>query len=88
MDRCPHAWIEYCPLYVGSHTGRGLGCVDGNEDGPLALCRVGRGEIQYAEAVAKLRAVDPRLVAQCEWNESAAAIREQRARNMKLAGVH
>lgn len=92
MDRtcetCPHKRIEYCPLYVESHTGRGMGCVSGEEDGPLAVCRVGRGELRYEEAVAKLRAVDPHLVAQCEWNERAAAIREQRARNMRLAGVH
>jgi hypothetical protein len=81
---CPHERIQHCPLYVESHNVRGLGCVDDME-GP---CRVERGEMKYAAAVARVRAIDPRLIAQCEWSESNAVRSEQRARNMRLAGIH
>jgi hypothetical protein len=81
---CPHERIQYCPLYVESHYARGLGCVDD----PCGDCLVTRGKMDYAAQVEVVRAVDPRMIAQLAFAEQAAASREQRARNMRLAGIH
>ena len=82
--KCPHARVQHCPLYVESHNCRQLGCVD-----DIAKpCRVERGKTTYTKAVKALRAVDPRLVAICEFNENAYESREQISRNMRLLGIH
>jgi hypothetical protein len=82
--KCPHDRIQHCPLYVESHNCRQLGCVD-DVGKP---CRVERGKMKYARAVASLRAVDPKLVAITEFNEKAHQSREQISRNMRLLGIH
>ena len=38
--------------------------------------------------VLALRIAHPKVVAECEWNASIRASKEQRARNMRLSGVH
>ncbi len=45
--RCPWFAIRKCPLYIESHDGRGLGCVDDM----ARPCRVSRGEMNYHQAV-------------------------------------
>lgn len=82
--RCPHAWIEYCPLYVASHDGKlcGLGCVVDL----AAPCRVEKGEI-YATLLGLVMAADPRMVAEVKWAEAARASLEQRERNRRAAGI-
>ena len=83
--KCPHANIIHCPLYVASHAAIGIGCDDGGlADGG---CAVDRG-MDYVCEVAKFRAQMPREVAMLEWNERAEQMRQQRARNMRAAGVH
>jgi hypothetical protein len=47
---CPVGDISRCPLYIESHVGRGLGCVD-----DLALsCKVARSEMNISAAVQTL----------------------------------
>lgn len=86
--KCPHANIVNCPLYHAAHAPTefpGCGCDDGNLD--QGGCAVDRG-MDYTATVAKMRAIDPRFIAQMEWREAAEHIKEQRARNMRLSGVH
>jgi hypothetical protein len=42
--------IARCPLYIESHVGRGLGCVDDL----MRPCRVKRGEMDFQTAVLAL----------------------------------
>lgn len=44
--------IARCPLYIESHTGSGLGCVDDMRE----PCRVDRGELAFQGAVLDLAA--------------------------------
>ena len=81
---CPHDKIQHCPLYVESHNCRGLGCVDDLAE----PCKVKRGDMKYGPAVAALRAVDPQLVAQCEFAEDSEFRKAQHARNLQLNGIH
>ena len=85
-DRCPHhALIQHCPLYAAGHSGGRLGCVDDM----AKPCRVARGLMDYADQVERVRVHGERgLVARCAFNEDAHRMREQRARNMRLNGVH
>jgi hypothetical protein len=84
---CPHRNPRFCPLYVACHDplACGLGCDDGRmgEGG----CAADRG-LDYDMAVARLHAARPRIVAVCEFNAAAQAGRDQRARNLRLNGVH
>lgn len=84
MNKCPHARIQFCPLYVESHHTRGFGCVDD----AATPCRVERGKMSYAKAIAQLSGVDARLVATLAFNEDAHRRAAQRARNLRLNGVH
>lgn len=84
MSKCPHAHIQYCPLYVESHHARGMGCVDD----VAKPCRVERDKMNYTGAIAALRVTDARLVARCEFAEMEMEHQEQRTRNMRLNGVH
>lgn len=87
MRRCPHAGeIQYCPLYIASHEGGGLGCAHGYID--QEGCAVDLGEMNYSEALGKLQGKNPKLVAQAEWNRQKAKMTEQRARNMRINGIH
>lgn len=84
MTKCPHSRIQFCPLYVESHNGRGLGCVDDvGKD-----CKVDRGILKYQDMLWAVEIVEPKLPALCKFNEEIFQRTEQRARNMKLNGVH
>lgn len=85
--RCPHADIRFCPLYVAAHGISEMGCDDGHLDS--GECAVSR-KLNYASAVARL-AVDPEgfeVVARCEAAERMEQARQQRARNLRAAGIH
>jgi hypothetical protein len=69
---------------VASHVSA-LGCDDGRLD--EHGCGADRA-IDFATAMAKLRAAMPRTVAECEFLAHAEQARAQRWRNMKLAGIH
>ena len=82
--RCPHARIQFCPLYVAAHVPNGGGCDDGHiHDG---RCAVDRG-MDYGCELARIRGKDPRLVAMLAFNEDAAIATAQRARNRQQNGV-
>lgn len=51
MSDCPFMTdIAHCPLYIESHNGAGLGCVD-----DMALpCRVSRGEQDFQASIIDL----------------------------------
>lgn len=84
MTYCPHQRVEFCPMYVAAHTGRGGSCCYGDlTEG----CAVQREEMDYDAALAALRVLEPRIVGQCEFAESEHQRLEQRARNMRLNGV-
>jgi hypothetical protein len=86
MRDCPHARIEFCPLYVAAHESSGLGCDDGKlgeQDG----CAVHRG-MNYGKSLAKLWQANRGLVQECAERESYWLKMEQRHRNMKSAGLH
>jgi hypothetical protein len=82
--RCPHDRIEHCPLYVESHNTRLMGCVDDVAE----PCVVERGKRKYEKLLANLSVADPRLIAMCRFSEEASKVREQRARNLRLNGIH
>ena len=84
---CPHKNIVHCPLYVAAHDADLClyGCHDGHaEEG----CAVKRGAMEYRSAAMRLAAVAPRLVAELSFAADIAAAREQRARNMRMSGIH
>lgn len=58
MGGCPHTDISVCPLYLALHhpdlVREGLGCDDGQAQGPRGNCGVERG-IKYAEREARIR---------------------------------
>lgn len=85
--KCPHANIIHCPLYHACHDTRfsGSGCDDGKWD--QGGCAVDRG-MDYGAAVATMRAIDPRLIAEMEFAEAAEQSQVQRRRNMRAAGLH
>lgn len=81
---CPHKDVRFCPLYVASH-GEGFGC----DDGQLGSgeCAVSRGMV-YAQQVELIRVHCPGLVERLQWNEEGEKMRDQRSRNLRLAGIH
>jgi hypothetical protein len=83
--KCPHARIEFCPLYVAAHEGGGFGCDDGrlSEGG----CAASRG-MDYGRALAKLSLANRALVLECAERENQTMKIEQRRRNMKNLGLH
>ena len=82
--KCPHENIVDCPLYHAMHVAGAISCLSADlQDG----CRVDQGE-DYEGIVAALRIQNPDLVAQCEWNSMLRERKEQRARNMRAAGLH
>lgn len=86
ISGCPHADIRFCPLYHASHTAEGGGCDDGKLDGGNG-CAVTRG-LDYGHAVAALWQANPQLVAEAAFLENEENARQQRARNMRAAGLH
>jgi len=85
MSNCPHARIEFCPLYIAAHEDGGFGCDDGKlgEGG----CAVSRG-MDYGRALAKLSLANRALVLECAERENETIKIEQRRRNMKNLGLH
>jgi hypothetical protein len=83
---CPHDNIVHCPLYWAMHEAQavGLSCFDQQMDG--GGCAIDRG-LDYAEAVERLRSRFPRVVAEHEFAEATEQAKQQRARNMRAAGV-
>lgn len=69
MGSCPHRRVQDCPLYVAAHDARlsGFACVGGLEHS-LNECDVSRGA-SYQALRKGLEALDPMLVAVCEWKE-------------------
>lgn len=92
---CPHDNVVDCPLYLAAHgvgvpvpqAMRPISCDDGRLFEDPASCAMARG-LDYAAALARLRVVAPRLVAQCEWDASVRSRSGQRLRNMVAAAVH
>ncbi|RWE31251.1 MAG: hypothetical protein EOS79_32205 [Mesorhizobium sp.] len=81
---CPHKEIRFCPLYVASH-GTGFGCDDGElGHGECAVSR----KMVYDRELELIRVHCPGLVEQLQWNEESEKMREQRSRNLRLAGIH
>jgi hypothetical protein len=83
MSACPHEKVQFCPLYVESHVGRGLGCI---RAGDQFYCDA-RTPRAYQKMLAAVQAVDPRTVAILAFQEQGAKVREQRSRNMRLLGI-
>jgi hypothetical protein len=84
MTQCPHSDVQFCPLYIAAHEAGCFSCDDGKlEDG----CAVTRG-LDYGRTLAVLWRAKPDLVAEAADRENAENARQQRARNMKAAGLH
>ena len=82
--RCPHAKIQYCPLYIGMHVAGGPSCWHSNlNDG----CAVEQGA-SYEDLVAQFVRAHPEEFAAATLAERADEARDQRNLNMRLAGVH
>lgn len=83
--KCPHARIEFCPLYVAAHEGGGFGCDDGKlQEGGCAVSRL----LDYGKALARLSHANRELVMECAERESLQMKIEQPQRNMKNLGLH
>lgn len=54
--KCPHADVQFCPLYLAAHGAIGIGCDDGNLD--QGGCAVDR-EMDYFKELGRL---NPKLV--------------------------
>lgn len=87
---CPHKdAIQHCPLYVAGHVPGLLTCFTGPMETDYGIhCAVERGEMEYRHAVETVRAVNPMLVAQCEFGKMKAEATAQYNRNMRANGVH
>ena len=84
--KCPHANIQYCPLYVASHDADGLGCITSG-DGEF-VCMVEQGTLDHADALGKLMAHDARMVETVRWNEQITNQTAQRKRNLSALGLN
>jgi hypothetical protein len=87
---CPHKdAIQHCPLYVAGHVPNLLTCFTGQMETDYGThCAVERGEMDYRHAVETVRAINPMLVAQCEFGKMKAEAMAQHNRNMRVNGVH
>lgn len=88
MSGCPHkrnlAKLAACPLATAALVAGLPSCDDGNLDG--WDCAVDRG-LDYDLTVARLRALAPKLVAECEALQRHSEAQEQRDRNMMKLGI-
>lgn len=85
MRNCPHEDIQFCPLYVAAHETAGLGCAKGlTEEG----CGVANGVLDYGRQLARLVAADPEMVTERAMAEFEAERKAQRARNLRVNGIH
>lgn len=85
--KCPHAKIQFCPLYIGMHIAGGPSCWPKNnelDDG----CGVDQGHFTYEEKVIEFWRAHPQDFAEITLNERADEAGEQRKRNMRLMGLH
>lgn len=85
--RCPHAKIQYCPLYVGMHIAGAPSCWPKKGDPEMDGCAVEQGE-PYEELVAKFFRAHPDEFAAVTLAERKDEALDQRARNMRTAGLH
>ena len=85
MKRCPHADIQFCPLYHAAHIAGAGGCDDGQlgEGG----CAVSRG-MDYRQAVKRLEVTQFAMMAELEFKQRQNERREQQRRNLQAAGLH
>lgn len=85
MPDCPHKDVQFCPLYVAAHDPAGLGC----DDGELGHgeCAVSRGMV-YARQLELIRVKCPGMIEQLQWNEDGQKMRDQRAVNLRVNGIH
>jgi hypothetical protein len=83
--KCPHARIEFCPLYIAAHEAGGFGCDDGRlAEGGCAVSR----SLDYGRALARLSEANRALVLECAEQENHNMKVEQRRRNMKNLRLH
>ncbi len=60
--RCPHRnAIQYCPLYVASHSPKGNGCEIGRAD--EGLCAIDTGQRDYLASCRRMQRQEPELFA-------------------------
>lgn len=83
--KCPHAKIQYCPLYIGMHIAGGPSCWPKTGDLENG-CAVDQGA-SYEDLVAAFFRAHPEDFAEVTMAERADEAREQRNRNMRLSGV-
>jgi hypothetical protein len=83
--KCPHAKIQYCPLYVGMHIVDGPSCISTKLD--EGLCAVDLGA-SYEDLVAAFFRAHPAMFSEITLAERAYESGEQRNRNMRAAGIH
>ncbi len=87
--KCPHDRIQYCPLYIGMHIVGGPSCWPKNGSDPMDKgCAVEQGLAQYETLVSAFFRAHSAMFAEITLAERAYENGEQRARNMRLSGVH
>lgn len=84
--KCPHARIQYCPLYIGMHIVGGPSCWPANNDLDMG-CAVDQGASYEALVTAFFRAY-PADFAEVTLAERRSETVGQRSRNMRLLGLH
>ncbi len=83
--RCPHAEIQFCPLYVAAHGASGLGC---DFPDPDHCDWAGRSSYQVAiKRLAEHPAGRDAILA-CDLSRQERDRREQRKRNLRLNGLN
>lgn len=87
-SKCPHNRIQHCPLYVGMHIAGGPSCWPKRGDPEQDGCAVEQGEAGYEELVAEFWRAHPKDFTEVTLAEREYEAKEQRARNMRLSGIH
>lgn len=83
--KCPHANIQYCPLYIGMHIAGGPSCWPKNNDLENG-CAVDQGA-SYEDLVAAFFRAHSEDFAEVTMRERADEAREQQSRNMRFAAI-
>lgn len=85
--KCPHEYIQFCPLYVGMHIDGGPSCWPKNNRLEDLGCAVDQGA-SYENLVADFFREHPQDFAEITMAEREHESGLQRKRNMRLSGVH
>lgn len=85
--KCPHEYIQYCPLYIGMHIAGGPSCWPKNNRLEDLGCAVDQGA-PYEELVIKFFQAHPKDFAEVTAAEREFEAGMQRKRNMRHSGVH